>query len=172
MKKILKETLHELGGEIAIKIAEILLKNKGKKLSAEHIAEKSELDIKDIRKVLYILQDLDLVKSHKTTNEKKHSSYFYWVPTFENVNKYLIQKYQENIDELKQELDFSEKVLFECEECQEERYPYTEAMRHDFLCPICKKGELVSMNNTEKVKSLKEEIESLKKKQKALSKEK
>ncbi len=173
MKKLLKKVLLELGDEPAIDIASVLEKAKSEGTTAEKIAEHVGMEVKDVRKVLYVLQDNELVQSHKIHNKKSKRSYFLWQESLDNVYDYLIRKKVQKIDTLKKQLNFQSKVHFRCENCENEEFSYMDAINNHFLCPICNKGKLESVpNQGEHIESLKLKISKLQEETNELQKEK
>jgi transcription initiation factor TFIIE subunit alpha len=149
----------QVGGELSVEIVQFLLEN-GENVSEFLIAEKLEVPINAIRKTLYILQDSNLVTSMRKKDKKKGWYIYYW--TFDSIQaKTLILKMkEERMNNLKRRLDLEQNSkYFTCKrKCM--RLTFERALENNFSCSECA-TILHEVDNSVKVKLIKEELELL-----------
>ncbi|WP_409199940.1 transcription factor E [Methanobrevibacter sp. DSM 116169] len=123
----------------------------------EEIAEKTEIRLNIVRKILYKLHDEGLA-SYKRSKDPETQWYTYdWVFEKEEVEKQLVSKSTNMLDKLNTMLEYEENnMFFVCPE-KHVRFDFEKASTLDFMCPEC--GEEVSFeDNSTTITEIKEEI--------------
>lgn len=123
----------------------------------EEIAEKTEIRLNIVRKVLYKLYDAGLA-SYKRSKDPETQWYTYnWEFEPEEVNKQIRDNSGETIKQLKELLDEEENNLFfVCPEGHG-RFDFETATYNTFICPECGE-EVVFQDNKDIIQRIKEEI--------------
>ena len=149
----------QVGGETSVAIVQFLLDN-GKNISEFLIAEKLDVEIKVIRKTLYLLQEVNLVSSMRKKDKKKGWYIYYW--TFDkNQAKITISKLRrERINNLRKRLEMeTESNYYTCsKKCI--RMNFGRAMENNFTCPECDKI-LDEVDNSKQISTIRKELELL-----------
>jgi len=141
-----------------LKIVECLLNGTDKD---EEIAEKTEIKLNIVRKVLYKLYDAGLA-SYKRSKDPETQWYTYsWEFDSEEVINQIEANSKNMIHNLEKILEFEENnMFFVCPEGHS-RFDFDEAADRGFICPKC--GDEVKFeDNKEIIKKLKEEIKAYK----------
>ena len=123
----------------------------------EEIAEKTEIRLNIVRKILYKLYDEGLA-SYKRSKDPETQWYTYdWIFESEEVQKQLQSKSVVMIDNLKEMLENEENnMFFTCPEGHM-RFDFEQASILEFLCPEC--GEEIKFeDNTHIINKIKDEI--------------
>ncbi len=154
------DVVGEIAGNDGLKVVNYL-KNK-KNISEFKIAGSLKKDVNDIRHSLYKLHNVSLVSFTRKKDKKKGWYIYYW--TFDNKRlSYLAQRMkEEKLNRLQRRLDNeSDAKFFGCEDkCI--RLDFEQAMDFGFKCPEC--GKLINeVNNEDNLKSIRNQIENLKK---------
>ncbi|KZX11418.1 transcription factor E [Methanobrevibacter filiformis] len=123
----------------------------------EEIAEKTNIKLNIVRKILYKLYDSGLA-SYKRSKDPETQWYTYaWKFDSETIVNHIEDKYKEHIDKLKVLLDFEENTMFFTCETKHQRFTFDEASENGFICPEC--GEEIKFEeNNSIIKRIKEEI--------------
>jgi transcription initiation factor TFIIE subunit alpha len=156
------EFLEDLLGKGGLEIASLIEK---KEATDEEIAEKLEVRINVVRRVLYRLYENRLA-TYKRTRDKNTGWYvYYWKLNLENAPKILNSIEKDYIQHLKETLEYEENnMFFSCaNSCN--RYTFSEAEKLEFRCPDCSET-LEYHNNSGLIKTLKLQIEELEGKKK------
>ncbi|MCC7553301.1 MAG: transcription factor E [Methanobacteriaceae archaeon] len=124
----------------------------------EEIAEKTEIRLNIVRKILYKLHDEGLA-SYKRSKDPETQWYTYdWVFENEEVEKQLKMKSNKMLDNLNNMLQKEENNMFFVCPDGDVRFDFETASNLDFMCPEC--GDEVKFEeNTEIIKKIKEDIQ-------------
>jgi len=123
----------------------------------EEIAEKTEIRLNIVRKILYKLHDEGLA-SYKRSKDPETQWYTYnWIFESDEVHKQLKSRSTTMLEKLNNILEHEENnMFFSCPE-KHVRYDFEMASTLDFMCPEC--GEEIQFeDNIETINKLKEEI--------------
>lgn len=125
----------------------------------EEIAEKTEIKLNIVRKILYRLHDSGLA-SYKRTKDPETQWYTYsWEFDSKNVMIQLKEKSTYLIDKLNRLLDIEENnMFFECPEGHS-RFDFDDASDKGFICPMCGE-EILFKENEKRIETIKEKIAS------------
>lgn len=134
----------------------------------EEIAEKTEIRLNIVRKILYKLYDFGLA-SYKRSKDPETQWYTYaWKFESDEVKKHMEEDSKNTIKQLNEILNEEENNMFFI--CPEEhgRFDYNIASELDFICPEC--GEQLEFaDNSDYIKRIKEEISICEKNYKSFS---
>jgi transcription initiation factor TFIIE subunit alpha len=131
------------------------------------LAKKTKLDIKVVRKMLYLLYNNNLVGFNRKKDKEKGWYIYYWTIIPDNVRFIYFKRKREQLVRLKERLESEEKELFFI--CPKEcvRLNFDQGMDFEFHCPEC--GELLTQDESNvknisvinsRIKKLEEEIEN------------
>ncbi|MCL2156986.1 MAG: transcription factor E [Methanobrevibacter sp.] len=142
-----------------LKIVECLLNGTDKD---EEIAEKTEIKLNIVRKILYKLYDAGLA-SYKRSKDPETQWYTYsWEFDSDEVSNQIESNSKNMIEKLEMLLEYEENnMFFVCPE-NHSRFDFDEAADKAFLCPTCG-DEIKFEDNKEIIKEIKEKIKSCKK---------
>jgi transcription initiation factor TFIIE subunit alpha len=134
----------------------------------EEIAEKTEIRLNIVRKILYKLYDKGLA-SYKRSKDPETQWYSYnWAFEGEEVQKQLENKSNHIIKDLTNELEIEENNMFFSCPNEHTRLDFEDAAQVSFICPECGE-ELAFEDNAKKIKKLKKEISSCEKEYESIS---
>ncbi|MFH1212191.1 MAG: hypothetical protein V1659_04680 [Candidatus Woesearchaeota archaeon] len=157
-KKLIKEVVSELVGEEALPIIFFL---KDRTMTSEFVvAEELDIEIHQIRNILYRLLEHNIVTFIRKKDKIKGWYICYW-DFNENIIPYLSKKLNdEKIKSLKDRLDKeSENNFFMCRSACT-RMDFEKAMEFQFKCPEC--GQLMhEQDNARTIQFLQERIREL-----------
>ncbi len=166
-KKIEEILINILGSEGAPLLKHLYGKEN---ISEFELATKTRRDIKNIRKMLYILYNYNLVGFTRKKDKQKGWYVYYWTLLPESIKFNYIKNRRELLSLLKQRLEEENKELFfTClNNCV--RLNFDQAMDLEFHCPEC--GELLTQDNgeekirllTAQIKEIKAELEAIEQK--------
>ncbi|MDL2270979.1 transcription factor E [Methanobrevibacter sp. OttesenSCG-928-I08] len=123
----------------------------------EEIAEKTEIRLNIVRKVLYKLYDQGLA-SYKRSKDPETQWYSYaWTFEGKEVQKQLESKSTHIIKSLNVELEIEENNMFFLCPNEHTRLDFEDASQLSFICPECGE-ELGFEDNSKKINKIKEEI--------------
>ncbi len=123
----------------------------------EEIAEKTEIKLNIVRKILYKLYD-NGVASYKRSKDPETQWYAYaWKFEEEEVTKLIKEEASNRLKELKKMLDEEENSMFFVCPYNHCRFNFEQATYYGFTCPDC--GEEINFqDNKELIEQLKEDI--------------
>ncbi|MFW6025064.1 MAG: hypothetical protein ACOCRX_01860 [Candidatus Woesearchaeota archaeon] len=162
MKKedIVSWTIEEIAGEEAVDIVFFLLENPD--FSEFKLADLKNINIKDLRNIMYDLMEHDLLKWRRKKDRQKGWYIYFWTIKQENF-PYLYRKFKKKkLEKIKRRIDEEENnEFFMCPNyCL--RVSYEKAMDIHFSCPEC--GSILKpQDNTKTKKLLKSHLEKIKK---------
>jgi len=115
-----------------------LLRDEGREITEDEIAEKLGASKNIVRKILYKLHDLNILVYRRMKEESTNWNTYYWKINWEGLSVSLIERKKEVLKKLKQRLAYesSNRVVYVCRKCGRE-YKFEEALANDFFCPIC-----------------------------------
>lgn len=171
-KSILKDPLvkdlliNVIGDEDNIPIVKALIDGVD---TDEKIAEKTEIRLNVVRRVLYKLYDAQLASYKRSKDPETQWFTYSWKFDEDEVNKQISKKATAKLANLERQLYNEENNMFFICDNQHQRYNFDNASEQGFLCPDCGE-ELEFQDNKKKITEIKKEITRFKKKyKKALS---
>ncbi len=152
MLKIIEEIY---GKEVADIIKYIMEK---KEVSIDELVKKFDLEPAEIRKILYALENLNIIKRRRIKNGLYLHYDFKW-----SVNTSMLEKIQrkiavQHLQELKRKVQELPDIIYECPICGV-KVPFEEAFEYGFRCPEC--GEMLVQKENEEKRRLIEKIKRL-----------
>lgn len=126
----------------------------------EDIAEATELRLNIVRRVLYKLYDSGLASYKRSKDPDTQWFTYEWTFEKENVKEMCIKKRNEEIERLREALDFEENNMFFLCESNDCRLTFDEASEQGFICPLCGKT-LEFADNTAIIQDLKSTLERI-----------
>ena len=158
--KIIEYVIWEVAGEGALLIVNYL-KNK-KNISEFKIAEVLDIDIKEVRVLLYRLVNFNVVSSIRKKDKKKGWYIYYWTLNTDQIKYLLLDLKKKKLEKLKERLERENNSLFFTCENKCMRLNFDQSTNFEFKCPEC--GLLMNQeNNQETIKTIEEEIKILEK---------
>ena len=157
------DILRAFGGDEAIKIGEELY-NLEFEVTDEEIHSKTGLKINQVRKILYILNDIGLTQFKRVKDKKTGWYVYYWLHNFDNFLEKIQNREKSVLRVLKTRYHYEkDHLFFICggEQKCPGRYLYDQAIELQFRCPKCKEGKLVDMDNSSIKHVLKKHMKSL-----------
>lgn len=140
--KIVKILLSILGEEGQPLIEELIGKEN---VSEFDLAKNAKLDIKQVRKMLYLLYNNNLVSFTRKKDKQKGWYVYYWTLLPESVKFIYIKRKRELLGTLRKHLDEENKELFFVCSNNCVRLNFDQSMDFEFHCPEC--GELISQDD-------------------------
>jgi len=153
--EIVKEII---GDEIVVKIVkELSIKPE---ITDEELANKFDIRLNDIRKILYKLYENNLASFRRLRDKNTGWYIFFWTLTPENISHLIRNKNKQVLEILKARLDYEKNHIFyrcpnDCGACT-----FEDAMEVGFKCVKCG-APLINSPNTETIQVLEEKIEIL-----------
>jgi transcription initiation factor TFIIE subunit alpha len=127
----------------------------------EEIAEKTEIRLNIVRKVLYKLYDAKLA-SYKRSKDPETQWYTYaWKFDTEEVSQKMENKANSLINNLERQLQNEESSMFFACPHGHSRFNFDNASELGFICPDCGE-EIVFEDNANKIEKIKEKIDMYK----------
>ena len=127
-----------IAGDYGIEITKHIVEGK-ENVSEFLIAERMEMSINEVRKVIYRLQEQNLIHSTRKKDKKKGWYIYYWTFNFVEANS-LIKKLKENrVNMLKKRLELEDSNEFYTCKRKCIRMKYHDALEKGFSCPECTK---------------------------------
>ena len=110
------------------------------------LAKDTKLDIKVVRKMLYLLYNNNLVSFNRKKDKEKGWYIYYWTLIPDNVRFIYFKRKREQLIRLNEKLEAEEKELFFI--CPKEcvRLTFDQGMDFEFHCPEC--GELLNQDES------------------------
>ncbi len=159
--KTLLKVAEVIGGEEAVKIVEVL--SQVNETTDEEIVAKTEINLNDVRRILYRLYDHSLVGLRRTRDKETGWFIFHWRLQPDQLEGFVTSQKRKILEKLEARLEYEKNHdFYYCFTPGCRRVPFEEAMELVFQCPVCGKP-LMHFNNEEIIKSLSEKIEHLRK---------
>jgi transcription initiation factor TFIIE subunit alpha len=124
----------------------------------EEIANKTEIKLNIVRKILYKLYDLGLASYKRSKDPETQWFTYTWKFDKEEVINHIIKDSEEYLKLLNDELEREENNMFFVCPQGHVRLDFDVASDYEFMCPACG-DELQFQDNAEIIKKLKEDIE-------------
>ena len=116
LNRSLELMLAEIGGEQCIKVATELYNINDEEITDDSLAEKCDIKLNIVRKILYILYGHKLAEFRKVRDKKSGWFIYYWRESYENVKDLIISKQKQVLVKLSDRLSFEESnVFYKCE---------------------------------------------------------
>jgi len=149
-----------LFGEDAVRVVEVL---KGVHEIADiEIANKTQIQIKWVRKALYSLYDHSLVALRQSRDKQTGWFIFNWRLQSDQLESFILNQKRHVLEKLETRLEYEKShIFYTCQTPGCKRYPFTEAFELLFKCPACNKP-LNHVDNGLIVKVLTQKIEQIK----------
>lgn len=157
---LIKSVVAEFAGNDAFDVVSLLKKDE--ETTDEEIANQTGMRLNAVRKILYKLYDLHLASYRRTRDKKTGWFVYYWTLEPDRIHNLLREKKQKVLHRLEQRLSYeTENTFYHCNHDGCPRNTFEEAMSNAFKCPLCG-GQLVHTDNTNIVRVLRKQIETLK----------
>lgn len=151
--------IEEIGGENAIKVANAL--SDKDEATDEEIAEKTEMRLNGVRKVLYRLYENRLASYRRTRDTRTGWFIYFWKLNPEKLRSLIISRKQMVFQRLNERLDYEKgNMLFHCGSTDCEQLTFDRAMDASFKCPTCS-NTLVFVKNDKLIELLENKVEEL-----------
>ncbi len=141
--KKIESILVDIVGEQGLPLIHELLGKEN--ISEFDLATKLKIDIKIIRKILYILYNHNLVSFTRKKDKQKGWYIYYWTLLPESVRFNYFKMKRDSLERLKQQLKEEEEELFFVCPNSCVRLNFDQAMDFEFHCPEC--GELIGQDD-------------------------
>ena len=152
-----------LGEEEAVKLIEIL-KNSSE-ITDEEIANKTEIRLNSVRKILYKLYDHSLVSLRRTRDPNTGWFIFNWKLQPDQLEGFILSQKRRVLEKLNHRLEYEKNhEFYYCYTQGCKKIPFEDAMEFLFKCPTCGKPSMHYDNNeiiqvlTKKVEQLRKEL--------------
>ncbi|MDR2624615.1 MAG: transcription factor E [Methanobrevibacter sp.] len=142
-----------------IPIIECLLEDMN---SDEKIAEKTNIKLNIVRRILYRLYDSGLTTYKRNKDPETQWYTYFWKFDTDSVYLNLNEKYEMYVSRLEALLKFEEDNMFFACENGHMRVDYNRAADLEFICPDCG-NKIVFKGNEERISDIKREIKKYKK---------
>lgn len=159
-QKKIEEVVVRILGESGLELVALLKKKEN--ISEFDLAKKLNRDIKEIRKMLYLLYNHNLVCFSRKKDKQKGWYIYYWTLINDSLKFAYMKRKKELLQQLSEELEKEKRLIFFI--CPEEcvRLDFDDATDYEFHCPEC--GKLLDQDNNEKrIEDLSSKIEILRK---------
>jgi transcription initiation factor TFIIE subunit alpha len=165
--EIVKNFLHDVGGEMAYQVVQIHEK-RGRSVTDEELAKKINVKVTEIRAVLNRLHFRGIAQYQKTKDKNSGWYSYTWDINQKRIAELLLDKEKEKVEKMESKMKFEENyTFFSCKKnC--EFFPFEVATEYQFRCPGCGKNMEVYDNKKEaldlkkRLENLREELETLK----------
>ncbi len=159
-EKLLEVVVEEIGGESAYQVVRVLLES-DKEITDEEIANKLNMQLNAVRKILYRLYEERLASYRRTRDTNTGWFIYYWRIRPDKIRDAVIRRKREVYLRLSERLKFErENMLFHCGNPSCQRLTFDEAMEAEFKCPNCGE-ELKYQDNSESIRVLEEKVREL-----------
>lgn len=151
-KKVDEVLLSILGEDGASLVKYLYGKNN---ISEFELANKTKKDIKVVRKMLYALNNYNLVGFTRKKDKEKGWYIYYWTIIPENIMYLYVKRKKDLLLKLKASIEAENELFFVCKNnCV--RLNFDQAMEFEFHCPEC--GELVMQDKKQDAERIKKQI--------------
>lgn len=165
-EETLMKVIRVIGGDDAVKIARVLMEKE--EATDEEIANKTEISLNIVRKILYRLYNHSLVSLRWTRDEQTGWFTFYWKLQPTQLDGFIINQKKRILEKLEVRLKYEKSHdFYYCGTPGCRRMTFEDAVELVFKCPTC--GKLLKhFDNskiikvlTERVNRLREELKDL-----------
>jgi transcription initiation factor TFIIE subunit alpha len=159
-EETLENIARVLGGEEGVQIIELLSEKDN--ITVEEIAEETEIQINDVRKLLYRFYNHSLVTNRRFRDKETGWFIFQWSLQPELIEAYVQGTKQKILKKLEARLEYElQHEFYHCGNPQCPNTTFEDAMETVFNCPHCNEP-LHRMDNTPVVEFLEKKIEEIK----------
>jgi transcription initiation factor TFIIE subunit alpha len=163
-EETLENIARVLGNEDGVKIIKLLSKKDN--ITVEEIAEETEIQINEVRKLLYRFYNHSLITNRRFRDKDTGWFIFQWSLQPELIEAYVHGTKQKILRKLETRLDYElQHEFYHCGNPQCPNTTFEDAMETVFRCPNCNQ-QLQRVDNTsviefleKKIKEIKEELE-------------
>jgi len=149
-----------LFGEDAVRLVEVL-KGVHEIIDIE-IADKTQIQLKMVRKALYRLYDHSLVAIRQYRDKETGWFVFNWRLNPDQLEGFIVNQKRRVLEKLETRLEYEKShEFYTCQTPGCKRFPFAEAFELLFKCPTCNKP-MMHINNDLMVKTLTRKIEEIK----------
>jgi len=157
------ETLKKVAalfGEDAVRVVEVL---KGvHEITDNEIADKTQIQLKMVRKALYSLYDHSLVAPRQYRDKETGWFMYNWRLQPDQMEGFILSQKRRVLEKLETRLEYEKShEFYTCQAPGCKRFPFNEAFDLLFKCPACHKP-MLHINNDWIVEILKRKIEEIK----------
>jgi transcription initiation factor TFIIE subunit alpha len=148
-----------LFGEDAVRIVEIL---KGvHEITDTEIAEKTQIQLKIVRKTLYRLYDHSIAALRRSRDKETGWFIFNWRFQPDQLEGFILNQKRHVLEKLEIRLEYEKShEFYSCQTSGCKRFPFKEAFELLFKCPACNKP-MMYLNNDRIVEILTRKIEQI-----------
>jgi transcription initiation factor TFIIE subunit alpha len=151
---------HVLGGDDGVKIIKIL--NEKENITVEELSEITEIQINEVRKLLYRFYNHSLVTNRRFRDKETGWFIFQWSLQPALIEAYVHSTKQKILKKLETRLNYElQHEFYHCGNLQCPNTTFEIAMETVFHCPYCEKP-LHRVDNTPIIDFLEEKIEKVK----------
>jgi transcription initiation factor TFIIE subunit alpha len=149
-----------LFGEDAVRIVETL---KGvHEITDNEIADKTQIQLKMVRKALYRLYDHSIVALRQSRDKETGWFIFNWRLQSDQLEGFILNQKRHVLEKLETRLKYEKNhIFYTCQTPGCKRFPFEEAFELFFKCPICNKS-MMHINNDRIIEILTRKIEQIK----------
>lgn len=157
------ETLKKVAalfGEDAVRVVEVL---KGvHEISDNEIADKTQIRLNLVRKVVYRLYDHSIVALRRSRDKETGWFIFNWRLQPDQLEGFILNQKRRVLEKLEIRLEYEKShEFYTCQTPSCKLYPFEEALEILFKCPACNKP-MMYLNNDRIVEILTRKIEQIK----------
>jgi transcription initiation factor TFIIE subunit alpha len=132
-------------------------------ITDDEIANKTEIRLNTVRKILYKLYDHSLVSLRRSRDETTGWFIFHWKLQPDQLEGFISNQKRRVLEKLQTRLNFEKSHdFYYCQTLGCKRIPFEEAMELVFRCPSCNKP-LAHFDNSKIIEILGEKVEQLRK---------
>jgi transcription initiation factor TFIIE subunit alpha len=158
-----KETIKKVAGlfgEDAVRVVEVL--QSVADITDLEIADKTQMRLNMVRKVLYSLYDHCLVGLRQSRDKETGWFVYNWKLQPDQLESYILNQKRRILEKLETRLEYEKNnEFYACQTPGCKRYPFTEAFELLFKCPVCHKP-MMHVNNDWIIQILTQKIEQIK----------
>lgn len=159
-EETLENIARVLGGEEGVQIIELLSEKDN--ITVEEIAEETEIQINDVRKLLYRFYNHSLVTNRRFRDKETGWFIFQWSLQPELIEAYVQGTKQKILKKLEARLEYElQHEFYHCGNPQCPNTTFEEAMETVFNCPYCNEP-LHRVDNAPVIEFLEKKIEEIK----------
>jgi transcription initiation factor TFIIE subunit alpha len=149
-----------IAGQEGAKVAKVLIKMG--RATDDQLSLKTNININDVRRILYSLHDASLISTERVRDEKTGWFIFYWTPQLDAVEGFVVSRRRKVLEKLKARLKYEQNHdFYDCVNLQCKRHtPFEEAIEYMFRCPSCG-SDLAYVDNSNAVEKLQRKIKEL-----------
>jgi len=157
------ETLKKVAalfGEDAVRVVEVL--KEVHEIVDIEIANKTQIQLKMVRKALYSLYDHSIVALRRSRDKETGWFIFNWRLQPDQLEGFILNQKRRVLEKLETRLEYEKShIFYTCQTPGCKRFPFEEAFELLFKCPACNKP-MMYLNNDRIVEILTRKIEQIK----------